>query len=312
MVTTTAQAPTTPQEDPLATPAPVQGAAPQADAPDPFDGPVMPGHLSPSGAAVYRQCPRRWKLRYIDKLPDPKGIPALVGTFAHKVLEDLLALGPEERTLDTARVMARDLWPATAADSDFVALELDAADQRRFKWKAWLAIEGLWELEDPKKVVVRATEQRIDVHLDGVPFLGVVDRVDVEHDGIVIADYKSGKPPKPRYEGDKLDQVVLYAAAIEQAFEERPVRARLLYLGARTIEVDITEAALAEAVGGLSNTWSQLLADCEAEDFAPRVGPLCGWCPYAERCPEGKAEVTRRYARGLLTPAAPAVAAIID
>ena len=87
-------------------------------------------HLSPSSASTFRQCPRRWKHRYIDRMPDPKGIPALIGTFVHRVLEDLLAHEASERTIDTARGLARTLWSEVADDDDYRALALDDASQR--------------------------------------------------------------------------------------------------------------------------------------------------------------------------------------
>ena len=39
------------------------------------------------------------------------------------------------------------------------ALELDEKGSREFRWKGWLAIDGLWKLEDPTRIDVVATEQ---------------------------------------------------------------------------------------------------------------------------------------------------------
>ena len=39
--------------------------------------PGLPRHLSPSSASAFEQCARRWKLRYLDRLPDPPGAAAL-------------------------------------------------------------------------------------------------------------------------------------------------------------------------------------------------------------------------------------------
>ena len=82
-------------------------------------------HLSPSSASTFRQCPRRWKFRYIDHLPDPKGVPALLGTFVHRILEELMLVGASERTNQFARNVARKIWPEVADDPDFKALLLD-------------------------------------------------------------------------------------------------------------------------------------------------------------------------------------------
>src|SRR6056300_131293 len=107
-----------------------------------------PSKLSPSGAAAFDGCPRRWKFKYIDRLGEPSGEPAVVGTFAHLVLEHLCGLDGPERTQDRAKALARELWPELSGDPDFVALDLSDDQAREFRWKAWLAIAGLWQLED--------------------------------------------------------------------------------------------------------------------------------------------------------------------
>jgi putative RecB family exonuclease len=176
------------------------------------------------------------------------------------------------------------VWPEVEADDDFRSLELDDDAGRDFRWKGWLAIEGLWAIEDPTTVDVRATEHDVEATLGGVPFRGIVDRLDQEPDGVVVTDYKSGKAPPARYAPTRLAQVLLYAAAVRESTGEQPVRARLLYLGQKIID-------------SLGSTWSAIGESCETDTFEPRPGPLCGWCPFADRCPEGRAEIDRRAAR---------------
>ena len=106
--------------------------------------PTPPPRLSPSGASTFEQCPRRWRFRYVDRLPDPAGEAALAGSFAHRVLELLMQGSPAERTKDEATAIARREWPETEAQDDFQGLGLDADGGRHFRWKAWQAIEGLW------------------------------------------------------------------------------------------------------------------------------------------------------------------------
>lgn len=276
----------------------VDGAAPR------------PRHLSPSSASLFEQCPRRWRLRYIDRIPEPAGEPAVIGTFAHRVLELLLAEAPEHRTTERAKRIAREVWPETEAHPDFRALRLDAAGARRLRWAAWIAIEGLWHLEDPATVRVRSTERRVTATIGGVPFLGVVDRLDEAHDGLVVTDYKSGRAPSTRYRDAKLAQVLLYAAAIAEADGEAPRRARLVYLGSTIVEADATPDRVDEAVGALRATWDELTVAAETDEFAPRPGPLCGWCPHVATCAEGTAEVRRRWDQGRMRQDAPAVAVL--
>jgi putative RecB family exonuclease len=119
----------------------------------------------------------------------------------------------------------------------------------------------------------------------------------------VITDYKSGQPPRPRQVEEKLDQVLLYAGAVAVATGEQPRRARLLYLGSTIIEVDATPAAVERAVSRLRQTWEQLEAACTADEFPARPGPLCGWCPFLDRCPAGRRELHARAEAGWLLPA---------
>ncbi len=269
-------------------------AAPVSDGSTPPLIPVPPPRLSPSGAGTFTQCPRRWKFRYIDRLADPPGEGALVGSFAHRVLELLLQREPTQRTIEAARVIARTEWPETEAMGDYQALGYDEEQSRHFRWKAWTAIEGLWHLEDPATVEVRATEQDVEAELAGVPFRGIVDRIEEEGDGIIVTDYKSGKAPSHRFRRSRLDQVLLYAAAVEASTGEMPVRARLLYLGQRTIGMDVNRKEIETVTEKLSGTWAEIHTACADDEFEPRTGPLCGWCPYVSMCPQGTAEVAKR------------------
>jgi len=254
---------------------------------------TRPRHLSPSSASTFRQCPRRWKFRYVDRLPDPKGIPALVGTFVHRVLEELLVLDPTDRTLDRARALAGELWPETAEDPDFVALELGQDAARGVRWDAWRLVENYFAMEDPTLVRVADREQRLDVDLDGVPFLGIVDRTEFTETGIRVTDYKTGKAPRERYVADKLDQVWLYAAALGAS--GRPVdEVRLMYLTGVNVDRPVEPAAVAAAVARHSETWNDIGRAVGDDSFPFKLGPLCGWCPYIEHCEEGRLEVERR------------------
>ncbi len=266
----------------------------------------LPRHLSPSSAAAFEGCARRWRFKYVDRLPETPGQAALVGTFAHRVLELLCEDAPADRTPERAKALAKEAWSEFEADADYQTLGLDASQARAFRWQAWLAIAGLWDLEDPSQVDVVSTEQRVDVELGSVPFIGIVDRVDRRNDQLVVSDYKSGTLPGYRWRADKVRQVMLYAAAIHRSTGELPDRARLLYLGQRIVEVRVTERRTDEAVEALTGVWDDVTKACIAEEFDARPTVLCGWCPFTDRCPEGRAELDRRRSAGTLPAHAPA------
>ena len=270
----------------------------------------LPQHLSPSSATAFEGCARRWKFKYVDRLPEPSGQAALVGTFAHRVLELLCEFTGEERTLDQAKSLAKQVWPEFETDEDYLSLELNGDEARAFRWQAWLAIAGLWDIEDPAKVEVVSTEQKVKVDLGSVPFVGVVDRVDRMAGKLVVSDYKSGTLPGARWRDDKIQQVMLYAAALQRSMDEIPDRARLLYLGQRILDVRVTERRIEDAVGSLGDTWERIGTSCETDTFDPRPTVLCGWCPFIGQCSEGRAELTRRVDAGSMPPHAPGLALV--
>ena len=114
-------------------------------------------------------------MRYIDKLPDPKGEAAVLGTFVHRILENLLSLDASDRSVDQARAIARKLWDETRNDDDFLGLDLSQDETTSFMWKAWRLIERYFSLEDPTAVDVVRAEQELAVEISGVPFFGIVD-----------------------------------------------------------------------------------------------------------------------------------------
>jgi putative RecB family exonuclease len=266
----------------------------------------LPQHLSPSSASAFEGCPRRWRFKYIDRRAEPSHQAAVVGSFAHLVLELLCELPASERTPERAKVLAKEAWPDFATGADYQSLALGDDEGRAFRWQAWLAITGLWDIEDPATVDVVSTEQKVNVDLGPVPFVGIVDRVDRNNGKLVVSDYKSGALPGSRWRDDKIHQVMLYAAALHRSTGELPDRARLLYLGQRILDVAVTERRLDDAVENLAGTWNNIATACSDDNFEPNPTVLCGWCPFADECPEGKAELARRAEAGSLPAHAPA------
>tara|TARA_B100000427_G_C15404295_1_gene549092 strand:+ start:114 stop:947 length:834 start_codon:yes stop_codon:yes gene_type:complete len=272
----------------------------------------IPRTFSYSSASMFKQCPRRWKHKYIDKLPDPAGEAALIGTFAHDVLEQLCDEEPARRTEVKAKEIAGKSWAEFAEKKDFKNLKLDEESQRAFRWQTWNAIQGLWQLEDPATIEVEATEQKLSTSLSGVPFFGIVDRLDRNEDGITVVDYKTGK-----FNNENIGQVLLYSAAVASETGEQPSKARLLYLGSKKkkiapqiVETDVSENRLTEVVEGLSDTWNKLKAHLKREEFEPVPTPLCGWCSFITECEDGIKFIKKRASLGKLRPDTPAKASL--
>lgn len=273
--------------------------------------------FSPSAASVWAQCPRRWWHRYIDRLPEPPpGEPAILGTFVHQILELLLDQPAELRTAETAKKFAADVWPSIAESDDWKSLDLDPVSALRFRQRAWATVEAYFTMVEPTEVEPIAQELEVRVQVQGVPFRGFIDLVEQDPTTrqVVVTDYKTGSPPvegKPwsdEREREKLWQPLWYAAALIEQGEHAPSVARLLYFTAqessdrrslytrtRELSVEVDDNSLQSARDELRGRWDQIAAARQAGQAEATPGPLCGWCPFVEICPEGDAEVRRLW-----------------
>lgn len=273
-------------------------------------------YLSPSGASLWKQCPRRWWYRYVEGLPEPPpGEPAVLGTFVHEVLEHLLDCAPADRTPDAARAIATERFAAFAQRGDFKALGFDESATKRFKHRVWVAISAYFAEFAPTAVEPVHQELRVKAEIDGVPFFGIIDLLERDTaaggDAVIVTDYKTGTPPetdKPwsaAQNAEKLLQPMWYAAALMEMGEHSPTLARLLYFTAAetadggyvgrtgTLAAPVDAGAVAAARAELVLRWRQITEAREAGAADSNPSVLCGWCPFVTHCSEGQIEVKR-------------------
>lgn len=235
-----------------------------------------------------------------------------IGTFTHGVLELMMRRSKAHRTVAGARHHARWLWIAPdglwgddARPTSVARGEITEAD---FKRQAWLAITGLWDLEDPTQADVIATEEEIDWTEGDVPMKVIVDRVDrcgrdTLTPGLVVLDYKSGSVPKAKYRGAHKRQITIGAMAV--ASQEGPLSVAgagaLLYVGAETpvaIAAPTDRKARAAVSEAAQQVWADINAACSSEQFPATTSALCGWCSHVADCPEGQSYIRRAESSG--------------
>ena len=266
--------------------------------------------LSSSQVNTYKQCPKKWRFRYIEKIREPSGYPAIVGKFSHSVLESLMRLSNKKRTEQEAKQLARKIFDDEISKAqDYLELDLEEEAAKKFRWEVWEAIKGLWKLENPEEVNVASIEKRLTTELGGIKFLGFIDRVDNTPNGISILDYKSGKfPANKTSEKEKLDQVFLYAAAYEAIEGVKPNDVKIYFttLG-KEISAEVTKDETDAVVEDLVKTHERIQLNVQADSFDTKTGPLCGWCFYIDKCEQGKNYIMNRHNNGNLKDTAPAI-----
>lgn len=243
--------------------------------------------LSASRAADYRQCPLLYRLKTIDRIPEPKTRPQVLGTVVHSVLEQLYGLEQSER----APQRAAQLVPA--AVDHFYEVENGAEvvpipDRPQFEAEVAALVAGLYGVEDPQRFSPASCEQYLITATEaGTPLHGFLDRVDVAPTGEVrVVDYKTGKPPHPRFQDQAMFQMRFYALMYQRIHGVVPTQLKLIYLkngSWLTFTPDL--ASLTETEASLDSLWSEIEQAGATGDFPPRTSRLCDWCNHQSLCP---------------------------
>lgn len=246
--------------------------------------------LSPSRAGDFRQCPLMFRLRLIDRIPEPPSSAATLGTLIHSVLEDLYDLPARERTLEAAAAMLRPRWDAMLAKNGELA-DLHADDAALGSWLSTgeERLGTYFQLENPQRLEPAAREEFVEYQLEDGPLLrGIIDRVDIAPDGAIrLVDYKSGKKPLPQYSTKEQFQMRFYALLVERLRGRRPALLQLLFLrDGGTIELRPEAGDLEKVEFEIRELWNDIAAAARSGQFRPRKSKLCGWCNFQGQCPE--------------------------
>ncbi len=250
--------------------------------------PRVPG-LSPSRANDFQQCPLLFRLRVVDKRPEPPSSAAARGTLVHSVLERLYDLPLGERTPAAAHALVPEAWDRLLERSPEV-VTLFADEQEREAWlgSARLLLDTYFTLEDPNRLQPGDRELAVTTLLeDGPQLRGIVDRLDVAPDGALrVVDYKTGRSPNPGFEGSALFQMRFYAYVLWRERGVLPALLQLVYLGdGQILRHAPSEAEMRTLEQRLRALWAQIEEAARTGEWRPRKSRLCDWCAHQAVCP---------------------------
>jgi putative RecB family exonuclease len=248
---------------------------------------VPPPHLSASSIGTFQQCPLKFKFNKIDQIPDEPGEAAMLGNFVHDILENLYGFPSEERTLDVAKIVAKDVWDSSWEQQ--VSFYIRNKEKlRMFRWQAWWCVENLWKVEDPQLIEPDGLEFEVYGSVGGVTIKGFIDRYSVSEETgqIIVSDYKTGKTPKPQYLDDKFFQLHIYANLLEGMGAGEVGELELLYLkdGVKRAR-EVKEEDKIKTIEIVQETKSEVDNRCSSGNFEPLKSILCNWCSYKNICP---------------------------
>jgi putative RecB family exonuclease len=250
------------------------------------DRPVLTGsfRLSPSQAETYQRCPRRYVLERRLRLGDTSSVYAHFGELTHDVLEraeaEVIGSGARHADLDRVIEIVDEVW----SEADFGTPELNDA------WKE-KAVEMLTHLYErwPGKGDPVEVELEVESDIDGVGWIGRIDRLEQTGEGLRVIDYKTGTSVPNHDEAAESIQLGFYALAVQRLRGE-VVASEMWFPRARSVSVTTRELAM-HRLDEVSSKLTSITASIGAEDWEPRVGTACKGCGFRRSCPawpEGK------------------------
>ena len=257
---------------------------------------MFPASLSPSRAGDFLTCPLLYRLRVIDKIPEPPAAAAVRGTLVHGALEDLFALDASERTGERAVELFERRWhdlnendPESAATlTSGLPPDADATTvAKAVVGPARALLETYFTMEDPRRLEPHAREMAVSIDLDdGLNLRGFVDRVDRTSDGLIrLVDYKTGKSPGAGFESKAMFQMRFYALVWWRMTGDVPARLQLMYLrDGQTLGYQPESAELLATERKILAIRDAIRRSVEA-GFQPSPSPLCNWCAFHDLCP---------------------------
>ncbi|MFJ1702532.1 RecB family exonuclease [Kitasatospora sp. NPDC088346] len=260
---------------------------------------TAPTGLSPSRAGDFMTCPLLYRLRVIDRLPEPPSPAATRGTLVHAVLERLFDSPAGDRTRESARDLLRPQWDRLLAERPQLAelfglpgQDEDAAAAALTRWlaDAGKLVDQWFRLEDPTRLHPVERELYVETALEsGLLLRGYIDRVDVAPTGEVrLVDYKTGRAPSRDFEGKAMFQMKFYALVVWRWKGVVPKRLQLVYLGGGgdVVSYDPDEADLLAVERKLEALWETITHAVSTGDFPATRNRLCDWCDHKASCPE--------------------------
>jgi putative RecB family exonuclease len=250
---------------------------------------------TPSKLATF-DCPRRYRMTYLDRPAPQKGPPwahNTVGAAVHVALARWWQLPAEQRTPASGAHLVRRHWQTDGFAS---AAQSEAWRDQAAEWVSqYLTDETPRHLQGSEP---RGVERTVATRTSALALSGRVDRIDERDGELVIVDYKTGRSKLDSDDARGSLALALYAVAAERTLHQRCRRVELHHIPTGDVAAfDHSDASLAQHVGRAEETAHDIVAATDTvnggadpvEVFEPNPGPSCSWCDFRRLCPEGQA-----------------------
>lgn len=248
--------------------------------------------VTPSRLSSWLDCPRRFRMAYLDRPTPPRGgafAHNTLGAVVHNALRAFYDLPVRRRTPEAAAALVATHW-----NDEGFAGPIQAATYRDIA-AGWVSdyVAESDVTDDPIGL-----ERWVSAPIGTIVAEGRVDRIDERDGELVIVDYKTGRKALTTDDARSSQALALYALAARRTLRRPCTRVELHHLPSGTVAAwDHTEESLtrhrtrAEESAEEFNLATDTLNAGGDPDvlFPPQVGRQCSWCDFRRSCPEGQA-----------------------
>jgi RecB family exonuclease len=256
----------------------------------------MPRRLfscTPSRLTSWADCPRRYRMTYLDRPRPSAGPPWAHNSFGaslHAALAGWWRLPLGQRTVASAGALVEAGWLTEGFR--------DEAQSRGWRAHGRAMVQRYAATLDPGREPV-GVERTVAARTRRLALSGRVDRLDDRTDELVVVDYKTGRRPLTVDDTRGSLALALYAVAAGATMRRRCTRVELHHLPSGEVySFDHTDESLqrhvrrAEQIADDASAAAETSLNTAAADpFPARPGAQCGWCTFRAHCPEGAAVV---------------------
>jgi putative RecB family exonuclease len=266
---------------------------------------AMPRRLfgcTPSRLITF-DCPRRYRMTYLDRPTPPRGFPwahNTMGAVVHLALHRWWSLPVGQRTPDAGAGLVERNWQHDGFRDG------DQSATWRSRATGW--VRRYLDDVDPHRDPV-GVERTVATHTERLAVSGRVDLIDDRDGELVIVDYKTGRSIPDDTTARSSLALALYALGAARTLRRTCRRVELHHLPSGTVAAfEHTDASLKRHIERAEASADDIVAATDTlaagagpdEVFPPAPGPGCSWCDFRLQCPEGQlASIARTSWSGL-------------
>lgn len=251
--------------------------------------------FSNSKLKTYAQCPRKFKLQYIDKIPIPKGaqtVEALMGTCIHNALKELYqqimdgSLPTREEVLDHYT----NEWESSIHKE--IIIPKKGLTFEHFEKSGWEMLAKYYDRYKPfDQSQTIALEKRVQFPLGDFEMMGYIDRLSLRNNNIFeIHDYKTSSAYPTIDDINQDYQLNLYQMGLFSLYPNIE-KIELVWHFLKFDQEIVIIRSQEELNFTKENTISEMRKINHDPYFSPQESPLCHWCLYQEFCPAKAHEI---------------------